>query len=378
MDRRFSSKTFASCTDYLGKEVTEIDTIKQSLNSALSADGSSEFSDDYLRIQYNSILESMNEKRSSLVEHQIYLGKRKAYINNDDTSNAQKMDDLLAEFSLISTSIEEFAQEVNASALELTSGNISLDAIISLEELEVASDINEALGDITYEDYCNMSAEERDVLVNNAISLANQYIINGTLVIPENGRVELPIAPGITIYCTGKFNTAISDDNAAVDWLSTARESCLHIMGEDEFAGLDVSLDSSLQAQVTNTTQIDDNTSIYVSAGYNISTQSIYIERGVNISSDPVEVGDDSVSSTVSAACGVQIYEPSPWKHEPDFVKPPLYNEYQQPIVWLQLHIPIPVPVVQAAGTTAQVVSETVQSLSGAVSSGGIPSPAVP
>ena len=376
MDRKFYSDTFASCVSCLGKEVTELDDIKQSINSALSENNSSEFPDEYLKLQYNSILASINEKREDIVNHQIYLGKRKSNINIDDVNNAQKLNELWERYDQITTTIQEFSKDINDSAVQLTNGNISLSAIISETELDVADDINEALGDITYEDYCNMSDRERNSLVNNALSLANQYIINGTLVIPEDGRVELHIAPGITIYCTGKFNTAISDDNASVDWLSTARESCLHIMGEDEFAGLDVSLDSSLQPQITNTTQIDENASIYVSAGYNISTQSIYIEKGVNISSDPVEIGEDSITSTATAACGVQIYEPSPWKHEPDFEEIPLYNTYQNPIIMFQLHIPIPAPIVQAATTSVQAAGATIQSWGEALSGGGIWNPA--
>ncbi len=358
MNREFFSDTFASCRNYLGKEVTEIDTIKQSINSALISDSGSEFSDTYLRTQYNSILTSMNQKRDNIVNHQIYLGKRKSYIGSDDISNANKMNAIFEDSRSVITNIEAFAKDVKDSVSQLANGNISLSAIISEAEIDAANDINTQLGEITYDDFCSMSVEERNQYINNAMELVNQYIETGVLTIPENGRIELPIAPGITLYCSGKFNTTLSDDSIAVDYDPASRETCLHIMGGDEFKGLDASIDTTFQTQATYTQQIDDNTSIYVATGYNMMEQSYFIEKGVNISSDSVTLESASVNVTATAACGVQIYEPSNWKYEPDFVRPVICYQYE-PIVILPF---MPFPSLSGLGEAASVF-ETVQYL---------------
>lgn len=354
MDRRIYSDYFASCTGYLGKEVTELDTIRQNINSALINNSSSEFSDEYLRIRYNSIVESINQKRENIINHQMYLGKRKGYLNSDDSTKAESMYSLINDFNTVSTAIEQMAQDIYASAVALAGDDIGLDAIISEIELEVSIAINEELGDITYDEFIAMPDTQKNYVINKAINLANAYVLDGTLPIPKNGRIELPVAPGITLYCTGSTYTTLGSDAIAVDYNPKAHEECLHIMGGEQFQNTDVSIDASWQGQITYTEPVTDNTSIYVTTNYDFDSHSFFVEKGVNITTDSATFNNVSVNYTTKVGCGVEIYKPSNWKYEPELVRPPIYQ--YDPFVLpypvapggfpLPQPVPIPVPVI--------------------------------
>ncbi len=200
MDRKLYSNYFSDCIYNLANQVTQLYDMKQGITDALISDASSEFSNAYLREQYNIILQSINEKNDSIINHQIYLGKRKAYLYKDDSDKAEKLDLLMDDFEIVRTKISQMAQDMYESAYALASGHIGIDAIISTEELRVSIAIKEELGNLTYDEFTAMSEADRNAIVNRVIELTNKYVLDGTLSVPENGRIELPIAPGITIY----------------------------------------------------------------------------------------------------------------------------------------------------------------------------------
>lgn len=349
MDRNLYSKTFTSCTNCLSKEVTEIDTMKQGINTALIANSSSEFPDEYLSSQYNSIYNSMNQKRENIVNHQIYLGKRSTYLNNDDVNNAKKMDELLEGFGFVSMNIESMLQDIYASSVQLASGNISLYAIVSEFELDMASEIEDALGGITYEVFAAMGQKEQDAVIKKALDIVNKYIQDGRLKIPEAGRVEFSVVPGVTLYCYGNFNSTIANDVVAVDHYTVAHDACVHIMGTDEFKGLDVATNKDFTTTITSTKQLDENTSIYITSGYDYVKKTYFAEQGVKLNTDPATFENTGVNTTVTAAYGVEIYQPSNWKYDRDVEAPIIRYQYQPVII-------IPLPPV--SGVVPELIPE--------------------
>ncbi len=326
MDRKLYSNYFSSCTDNLDRQVAELAAMKQEINHALNSDASSEFSNAYLREKYNTILQSINEKNDSIFNHQIYLVKRKEYLNKDDSDKAESMEQLMDDFGIVRTKISQMAQDMYESALALAGGDIGLDAIISKEELDVSIAIHEELEDLTYERFIEMTENDKNEVVNRAIELANKYIQDGTLPVPENGRIELPIAHGITIYCTVSTYTTIGNDVVAVDYSSSSHDACMHILGGNEFANTDISVSTALEGRVTHTEPIDENSSIYVASGYTFKSNAFFVEKGVNVTTDSVTENGASVNATCTMGCGVEISCPSDWTPQPDPISVPVYD----------------------------------------------------
>ena len=342
MDRRLYLNHFNDCTFYLANEVSQLTAIKQEINHVLISDASSEFSNAYLREKYSLILQSINEKNDGIMNHQIYLGKRKAYLNKDDSDKAESLDLLMDDFEIVRTKISQMAQDIYESALALAGGDIGLEAIISKEELDAAIAINEELGDLTYEKFIEMTENDKNEIVNRTIELANKYVLDGTLPVPENGRIELPIAHGITIYCTVSTYTTIGNNNVAVDYNPASHDACLHILEGDEFANTDVSVSNSWEYRTTHTEPVDDNSSIYVATGYSIRSNAFFVEKGVNVTTDSVTANGAGVNATCTMGCGVEISSPSGWIPQPE---PQLIPIYGRNAVYIPMPVPAPMPM---------------------------------
>lgn len=316
MDRRLYSNYFSDCTYYLANEVSQLTAMKQEINRVLISDAASEFSNAYLREKYNIILQSINEKCDGVINHQIYLGKRKAYLHKDDSDKAEKLDLIMDDFEIVRTKISQMAENIYESAYALAGGDIGLDAIISQEELRVSIAINEELGNLTYDEFFAMGENDRNAIVNRAIELADKYVLDGTLPVPENGRIELPIVPGVTIYCTGSTYATIGNTVVSVDYNLAAHDACLHILGGDVFANTDVSASIDLERRITHTEPIDENSFIYVAAGYNNRSNAFFVEKGVNFTTDSVKTNGVSVNTTCTVGCGVEVSCPSGWNSQ--------------------------------------------------------------
>ena len=320
MDRKLYLDSFSSCTSNLDREITELADIQQEMNRVLTNDGASEFSNAYLREQYNIILQSINDKNYSISNHRNFLGNKKEYLNQDDSDKATSMDLLMDDFEIVRTKIHQMAQDIYESALTLAGGDIGIDAIISREELSVSIAINEELGNLTYAKFISMTEEDRNKIVNRAIDLANQYVLDGTLPIPESGRIELPIALGVTIYSTCSTYNSIGNNVVSVDYNSASKDACVHILGGDVFANTDVSIDTSMKYGITYTKSIEDeeNASIYVASGYDVLSNAFFAEKGVNVTMDIVTENGVSINATCTVGCGVEVSCPSGWTPKPE------------------------------------------------------------
>lgn len=334
MDRRLYSDYFSDCTGNLDKEVTELAAIQQEINRVLTNDEASEFSNAYLREQYNIILQSINDKNDSISNHQNFLGNKKEYLSQDDLDKAKSMDLLMDDFEIVRTKLNQMAQDIYESALALAGGDIGIDAIISREELYVSIAINEELGNLTYYKFISMTEEERNKIVNRAIDLANQYVLDGTLPIPENGRIELPIAPGVTIYSTCSTNNTIGNNVVSVDY--NPKGACVKILGGDIFANTDVSIDTSMKYGITYTKPLpldeEENASIYVASGYNFKSNAFFAEKGVNVTTDTVTANGVSINATCTVGCGVEVSCPSGWTPKPEPAPVPVVVVERKPI----------------------------------------------
>ncbi|MCM1082603.1 MAG: hypothetical protein NC393_01280 [Clostridium sp.] len=342
MDRKLYSDYFSACTYNLSNEVTQLYDMRQCINSSLISDYASEFSNAYLRTEYNKILQSLNEKLDNIINHQIYLGKRKSYLNEDDTDKAENLDAIMDDFEIVRTKLHQMAQDIYDSALALAAGDIGIDAIISKEELSTATAINDELGDLAYDEFMAMTETDKNDIINKAIDLAIQYVLDGTLPVPENGRIELPIAHGITIYCTVSTYTTIGNNTVAVDYNPVSHDACLHILGGDEFANTDASLSLTMEGRVTHTEALDENSSIYVASGYNINSDAFFVEKGVNVTTDSVTVNGASVNGTCTMGCGVEVSSPTNWIKQPEPVLRPVYGPY---VYFFPMPTPTAVPI---------------------------------
>ena len=166
---------------------------------------------------------------------------------------------------------------------------------------------------------------EKMAFQNKVIDYMNMVYMDGLLPIPENGKVTIQVAPGVTAYFSKTSNVTVSSSYLSVDY-DFAGNACAHLLGTGDFSGLDASVNLEGQVAVTSTQEFDDGSSIYSSSGVNIYHDTIFLEHGATVPYVSVTDEETSVNSSVTMACGVEISAPVGWQAQEEYATNPDYD----------------------------------------------------
>lgn len=317
MYRRLYSETITSCIQGVGEQISQLNSMIQSLTNAMSDNNADAFADSYIQSQYSSIRESLCQKRDELIEHEIILGKKRAYLEQDDTVNAQKLSELIDGMSDKEFAVNDFAIDAYNSAAGLAQDDASIYDIIGEDELNATLYIRDQLGNegIDYDDFANMTDEEKLSYQQKCIQYAKQYFLLTDEEVPYNVRVDLPISPGVNIYYRNEVYTTIGDNRVAVDYSPEDKDACVHLLATYDFTSLDMAVAES-GVSTTYSHDIDENTSAFSTVELDINSSSFILENGITTSYDYAEVNGAYDSVSMDNACGVEIYGVSEWESQ--------------------------------------------------------------
>lgn len=317
MYRRLYSETITSCIQGVGEQISQLNSMIQSLTSAMSDNNADAFSDSYIQSQYSSIRESLCQKRDELIEQEIILGKNRAYLEQDDTVNAQKLRELIDGMSDKEFAVNDFAIDAYNSAAGLAQDDASIYDIIGEDELNATLYIRDQLGNegIDYDDFDNMNNEEKLSYQQKCIQYAKQYFLLTGEEYPCNVRRDLPISPGVNIYYRNEVYTTIGDNRVSVDYSPEDKDACVHLLATYDFTSLDIA--ASVEGySATYSNNIDENTSAFSTVEVDKLGMSYSIENGITTSYNYAEVNGAYDSVSMDTACGVEIYGVSEWESQ--------------------------------------------------------------
>ena len=321
MYRKIYSEIITSCIQGMGEQISQLNSMIQSLTNAMSDNNADAFADSYIQSQYSSIRESLCQKRDELIEHEIILGKKRAYLEQDDTVNAQKLRELIDDISDKEFAVNDFAIDAYNSAAGLAQDDASIYDIIGEDELNATLYIRDQLGNegIDYDDFANMTDEEKLLYQQKCIQYAKQYFLLIGEEYPCNVRRDLPISPGVNIYYRNEVYTTIGDNRVAVDYSPEDKDACVHLLVTYDFTSLDMAVAGS-GVSTTYSHDIDENTSAFSTVEINGFNMSYSIENGVTTSYNYAEVNGAYDSVSMDTACGVEIYSVSNWEPQEETV----------------------------------------------------------
>ena len=322
MYRKIYSEIITSCIQGVGEQISQLNSMIQSLTNAMSDNNADAFADSYIQSQYSSIRESLCQKRDELIEQEIILGKNRAYLEQDDTVNAQKLRELIDGISDKEFAVNDFAIDAYNSAAGLAQDDASIYDIIGEDELNATLYIRDQLGNegIDYDDFANMTDKEKLSYQQKYIQYAKQYFLDTGIELPDNGRIDLPISPGVNIYYRNEVYTTIGNNRVAVDYSLEDKATCVHLLATYDFTSLDMAAAKD-GLSLTHSYSIDENTSAFSTVKIDEVGMSYSIENGITTSYNYAEVNgayDSSVS--VDNACGVEIYSVSNWEPQEETV----------------------------------------------------------
>lgn len=321
MYRKIYSEIITSCIQGVGEQISQLNSMIQSLTSAMSDNNADAFSDSYIQSQYSSIRESLCQKRDELIEHEIILGKNRAYLEQDDTVNAQKLRELIDSISDKEFAVNDFAIDAYNSAAGLAQDDASIYDIIGEDELNATLYIRDQLGNegIDYDDFANMTNEEKLSYQQKCIQYAKQYFLLTGEEYPCNVRRDLPISPGVNIYYRNEVYTTIGDNRVSVDYSPEDKDACVHLLATYDFTSLDMEAAKD-GLSLTHSYSIDENTSAFSTVKIDEVGMSYSIENGITTSYNYAEVNGAYDSVSMDTACGVEIYSVSNWESQEETV----------------------------------------------------------
>ncbi len=321
MYRRLYSETITSCIQGVGEQISQLNSMIQILTNAMSDNNSDAFSDSYIQSQYSSIRESLCQKRDELIEQEIILGKNRAYLEQDDTVNAQKLRELIDGMSDKEFALKDFAIDAYNSAAGLAQDDASIYDIIAEDELNATLYIRAQLGNdgIDYDDFDNMTDKEKLLYQWKCIQYAKQYFLLTDEEFPYNVRVDLPIYPGVNIYYRNEVYTTVGNDHISVDYSPGDKEACVHLLATYDFTSLDIAAAND-EFSLTHSYNIDENTSAFSTVGLNTNSGNFIIENGITTTYNYAEVNGAYDSVSMDNACGVEIYSVSEWESQEETV----------------------------------------------------------
>lgn len=321
MYRKIYSEIITSCIQGVGEQISQLNSMIQSLTNAMSDNNADAFADSYIQSQYSSIRESLCQKRDELIEHEIILGKKRAYLEQDDTVNAQKLSELIDGMSDKEFAVNDFAIDAYNSAAGLAQDDASIYDIIGEDELNATLYIRDQLGNegIDYDDFANMTDKEKLSYQQKCIQYAKQYFLLTGEEYPCNVRRDLPISPGVNIYYRNEVYTTIGDNRVSVDYSPEDKDACVHLLATYDFTSLDMEAAKD-GLSLTHSYNIDENTSVFSTVEINDFDMKFSIENGVTTSYNYAEVNGAYDSVSMDTACGVEIYSVSNWESQEETV----------------------------------------------------------
>ncbi len=303
MLRKLDSEIFTYLTQALGNEVSEISSMKSELLIAQSGNWSDEFIDDEASGVYSQISQILTQRNMNIIEHQIYLGKRGTALRRDDSEAATSLTALLDEFQDYLNKSDALAKNAAEGANQLETGNININVLYTEEEVDF---IKNAFSDYSYDVFLTWTYKEKLAFGNKVIDYIQMVYIDGLLPMPENDKVTIRVAPGITAYFSVSKKIKGSAKDCTIDF-KHAKEACVKLLKTGDFNTLSLSLNIDGKVSATLSEEYDENSSIYSSSGYYAYNNSFFLENGTTVSVPVVADGDTSIEASVTMACGVEI-----------------------------------------------------------------------
>ncbi len=147
-----------------------------------------EFNNEFMKTQYRELSNLMNERRNSIIEHQITLSKKQAYLYKDDNDAALKLDSLLDDIKSSCDSINNMKNSIISCLPTLTENDFSVDKLIDILPEERANQIKDGnlfiSSDYKYLYYKGYAYEIYDpyLEINNTTTLSFSRIEEWTIV----------------------------------------------------------------------------------------------------------------------------------------------------------------------------------------------------
>ena len=76
MIRDLKKSNFLECRTFLSKQISPLTNITNNITSAIVLESETEFNNEFMKTQYRELSNLMNERRNSIIEHQITLSKK--------------------------------------------------------------------------------------------------------------------------------------------------------------------------------------------------------------------------------------------------------------------------------------------------------------
>lgn len=224
MIRDLSRENFIECKSALSKQITPSDNITSSLTTAIANESSAKFVDEYVKNQYGSIKELINGRKSTVIDHQITLGKKSVYVSNDDTNGKGKLETALTDFSSAEDSISKMSASAAACFPSVNSSDIKLDDLIAVLPKDRADDIKK--GNLFLSGDCKYLYYD-----GNAYEIYDPYL-------------DMNSNPGASIVDPDFWQNVHTIENAETTWDWWGAIAGLNNMSSDDYAAANEDCDS--------------------------------------------------------------------------------------------------------------------------------------
>ncbi len=188
MIRDLKKSNFLECRTFLSKQISPLTNITNNITSAIVLESETEFNNEFMKTQYRELSNLMNERRNSIIEHQITLSKKQAYLYKDDNDAALKLDSLLDDIKSSCDSINNMKNSIISCLPTLTENDFSVDKLIDILPEERANQIKDGnlfiSSDYKYLYYKGYAYEIYDpyLEINNTTTLSFSRIEEWTIV----------------------------------------------------------------------------------------------------------------------------------------------------------------------------------------------------
>ena len=143
MIRDLKKSNFLECRTFLSNQISPLTNITNNITSAIVLESETEFNNEFMKTQYRELFNLMNERRNSIIEHQITLSKKQAYLYKDDNDAALKLDSLLDDIKSSCDSINNMKNSIISCLPTLTENDFSVDKLIDILPEERANQIKD-------------------------------------------------------------------------------------------------------------------------------------------------------------------------------------------------------------------------------------------
>ena len=143
MIRDLKKSNFLECRTFLSKQISPLTNITNNITSAIVLESETEFNNEFMKTQYRELSNLMNERRNSIIEHQITLSKKQAYLYKDDNDAALKLDSLLDDIKSSCDSINNMKNSIISCLPTLTENDFSVDKLIDILPEDRANQIKD-------------------------------------------------------------------------------------------------------------------------------------------------------------------------------------------------------------------------------------------